>query len=246
MAITLTLEHSLRVHRRRSLGQVGIAIVALFLNQICFVYALEFTTATTVSLLIGTMPIIAGLLGTLTGLEHVPPVLARGRRFRHRRRPRGPGLGRRRVRGPARDPLGARDGRDLGCLLGRRRAAHAHVLAVRISTLVIGVRRSGWPCIGAGQLADQDFDFGWLVWLGLAFAVVGPLVLTTVLWFTAVHRVGPARATLVVNLQPFIGAMFAVILLSEPLSALQVAGGALIAVGLLLAGRRGAIPAPAE
>jgi drug/metabolite transporter (DMT)-like permease len=58
--------------------------------------------------------------------------------------------------------------------------------------------------------------------------------------------VGPARATLLVNLQPFIGAIFAVLLLSEPLSALQVGGGVLIGVGLLLAGRHGAVPAPAE
>ena len=104
---------------------------------------------------------------------------------------------------------------------------------------------AGWPS-SEPPARGSGLDLGWHVWLGLAFAVVGPLVLTTVLWFTAVHRVGPARATLVVNLQPFIGAMFAVILLSEPLSALQVGGGVLIAVGLLLAGRRGAVPAPAE
>jgi drug/metabolite transporter (DMT)-like permease len=99
---------------------------------------------------------------------------------------------------------------------------------------------------GSGQLADQERDLGGLVWLGLAFAVVGPLVLTTVLWFTAVHRVGPARATLVINLQPFLGALFAVLLLSEPLTVTEVLGGALIAVGILLAGPRTPVAAPAE
>jgi drug/metabolite transporter (DMT)-like permease len=247
VAITLALEHSLRVHGRRSVGQVGLAIVALFLNQICFVYALEFTTATTVSLLIGTMPIIAGLLGTVFGLEHVPP------RFWLAAGVSGAGVALVAL-GSGGDVSG--DLRGILLALGMVATWSVYSVAVaplmrtyspyRISTLVIGVTSLGLALVGAGQLADQDFDFGWLVWLGLAFAVVGPLVLTTVLWFTAVHRVGPARATLVVNLQPFIGAMFAVVLLSEPLSALQVAGGALIAVGLLLAGRRGAVPAPAE
>ena len=83
------------------------------------------------------------------------------------------------------------------------------------------------------------------MWLGLAFAVVGPLVLTNVLWFTAVHRVGPARATLFANLQPFIAAVFAVILLSEPLSAWQIGGGVLIGAGSSsrVAARRFAAPA---
>ena len=247
IAITLFLEHSLRVGGRRSLGQVGIAILALFVNQICFVYALEYTTATTVSLLIGTMPIIAGLLGTVTGLERVTAtVLARRGCLRRRGGSRGPGHG------------GDVSGDLRGILLALGMVATWSIYSVavaplmrtyspyRISTLVIGVTSVGLALAGSGQIADQEFDFGWLVWLGLAFAVVGPLVLTTVLWFTAVHRVGPARATLVVNLQPFIGAIFAVILLSEPLSAMQVAGGVLIAVGLLLAGRRGAVPAPAE
>jgi drug/metabolite transporter (DMT)-like permease len=246
VALTLTLEHSLRVSGRRSLGQVGIAVAALFVNQMCFVYALEYTTATTVSLLIGTMPIIAGLLGTVTGLEHVPP------RFWLAAGVSGAGV--------ALVALGSRgdvsDVRGILLALGMVATWSIYSVAVaplmhtyspyRISTLVIGVTSLALAVVGAGQIADQDFDFTWLVWLGLAFAVVGPLVLTTVLWFTAVHRVGPARATLVVNLQPFIGALFAVVLLSEPLSALQIAGGVLIAAGLALAGRHGAVPAPAE
>ena len=46
------------------------------------------------------------------------------------------------------------------------------------------------------------------------------------------------------NLQPFIAAVFALLVLSEHLGALQVAGGFVIAVGLGLGGRR-PLPAPA-
>ncbi len=62
-------------------------------------------------------------------------------------------------------------------------------------------------------------------------ATVGPLVLTNILWFRVVHRIGPARATLAANLQPFVAAVLAVVLLSEPLGLAQIAGGVLIAVG---------------
>jgi drug/metabolite transporter (DMT)-like permease len=80
-----------------------------------------------------------------------------------------------------------------------------------------------------------------LAFAGFAFAVLGPLVLTNVLWFTAIERVGPSRATLVTNLQPFLAALFAVALLSEELTWLQIAGGIAIGVALLLARRRPAL-----
>ena len=73
-----------------------------------------------------------------------------------------------------------------------------------------------------------------LVWAGLAFAIVGPLFLTNLLWFTAIHRVGPSRATLFANVQPFVAAVFAFLILSEHLHWLQVAGGLTILAGILL------------
>jgi len=77
--------------------------------------------------------------------------------------------------------------------------------------------------------------------LALGFAIVGPLTLTNVLWFSAIERVGPSRAALFVNLQPFVAALFAYFVLSEHVSGLQLAGGVLILAGILLerARRRG-------
>jgi len=67
--------------------------------------------------------------------------------------------------------------------------------------------------------------------------VLGPLVLTNILWFKAIDRVGPSRATLFANLQPFIAVAFAVVLLSEHISWLQILGGAGIGLGIWLAHR---------
>jgi drug/metabolite transporter (DMT)-like permease len=76
----------------------------------------------------------------------------------------------------------------------------------------------------------------------MAFATLGPLVVTNVLWFRSIHRIGANRATLAANLQPFVAAVLAVFLLSESLSWLQVAGGVLIALGILVARRRASAP----
>jgi drug/metabolite transporter (DMT)-like permease len=79
----------------------------------------------------------------------------------------------------------------------------------------------------------------------LGFAVLGPLVLTNVLWFTAIDEVGPSRATLVSNLQPFVAAIFALAILSEGITPLQILGGVAIGIGIVLS-REGRRPRPAE
>jgi drug/metabolite transporter (DMT)-like permease len=89
--------------------------------------------------------------------------------------------------------------------------------------------------ISSPQLAGQDFGkLNTLTWFCLAFAIVGPLFLTNLLWFTAIHKVGPARATLFANIQPFVAAVFAYLILSEHLHVLQVIGGFTILGGILL------------
>jgi drug/metabolite transporter (DMT)-like permease len=115
----------------------------------------------------------------------------------------------------------------------------------RISALVLPVAwvpiaLTGWP-----QTQAQDLHLGADVWALFLFATFGPLVLTNFLWFHCLDRIGPARATLATNIQLFVAALFAVVLLSESLAAVQVAGGVLIGAGILLARRREP-PLPAE
>jgi drug/metabolite transporter (DMT)-like permease len=247
VGLTLVLERTLRIEGREHFVYVGAAALFLFLNQVCFVYALKLTTATTVALILGTMPVFAALFASLLGLERLTGQfwLAALVSFC----------------GVALVALGS--GGELstdlaGDLIAVGVAAtwSAYSVAVaplmrtyspfRISAVVLMVMWLPLLLVASPQISGQDLDLGWLVWTGFLFAVVGPLVLTNVLWFTAVHRVGPSHATLFANLQPFVAALFAVVLLSEPLSALQILGGVAIAVGILLAGRRPAVAAPTE
>jgi drug/metabolite transporter (DMT)-like permease len=236
--ITLALERTLRV-RRSALRLVLAAAALLAVNQVAFVYALEETTASTVGLILGATPIFAALFGLVFGLERV------GRRFWIAAAVSFAG-----VALVAAGSSGDLSANVAGDLLGVATAATwagysvaiaplmAEYSASRVSTLVLAL---GWlvvAAIGVPQTAEQDLGLGVGVWLAVAFAVVGPLVLTNVLWFRSLDRIGAGRATLAANLQPFVAALFGVVLLSESVTAVQVAGGALIAVGIVLARRR--------
>ena len=247
VGITVALERSLKIGGRRQLVQVGAAAFVLFVNQVCFVYAVKLATATTVALILGTMPIFTGLFASLTGVERMTRRfwLAAGVSFG------GVALV---ASGSGGDLTGERAGILIAVGMSATWAAYSVAIAplmreyspYRISAVVLMLMWVPLVLTASRQISRQDVYLGWLVWLGFAFAVVGPLVLTNVLWFTAVHRVGPARATLFANLQPFLGALFAVVLLSEPLTPLEIAGGVAIAAGILLAGRRSTVAAPAE
>jgi drug/metabolite transporter (DMT)-like permease len=246
-ALTLVLERSLRIGGRTELRYVGAAAFALYLNQICFVYALKLTTATTVALILGTMPVFAALFSSLAGVERM------NRRFWT-----AAGASFSGVALVAAGSSGDFSGELAGILLavGVSATWSAYSVSIaplmrtyspyRISAVVLMVMWVPLVLTASSQISDQSVHLGWLVWLAFAFAVVGPLVLTNVLWFTAVHRVGPSRASLFANLQPFVAAVIAVVLLSEPLSALQIAGGVAIAGGILLAGRQPTVAAPSE
>jgi drug/metabolite transporter (DMT)-like permease len=247
--LTLTLERSLAVGGRSSLGLMAVAALVLFLNQLAFVYSLELTSATTVALILGTTPVFTALVAFGVGLERpsrrfwIAAVITFG--------------GVTMIALGSGGSLSADLGGDLLALgLAATWAVYSVAIAplmrdysaYRISALILLATWVPLGLVSIGQLSEQDYGgLSAVVWLGLAFAIVGPLALTNVLWFTAISRVGPSRATLFANVQPFIAAIIAVLVLAENLTALQVAGGLAIALGILLERTYAPVPAvPAD
>lgn len=242
VGLTLVAERTLRIQRRH-LPIVALAAVALWLNQLSFVFALDLTTASTIGLLLGAIPIFTALLGLVLGTERP------SRRFWMAAAISALGVGLVAL-GAGGEVSASRVGILLGLTTGATWAVYSVTVAPlmrtyspsRVSAIVIPATWVLLALSGLQQTADQDWSVGWEVWALLVFATLGPLVLTNVLWFRSIHKIGPAKATLAANLQPFVAAVLAVILLSEPLSWLQIAGGILIGVGILFVRRRA--PAP--
>ncbi len=231
-AFTYQRERSFRV-ARSDVRLVVLAALLIFANQICFVYGVKLANASTVALLLGTTPVFIGLLSIALRLEELPGSfwIGAGVTFA------GVAL----VAAGAGSGLGSSLGGDLVAICTAFTWAGYTVTIAplmrryspyRISALVLAL---GWlplALLSIPQVQAQQFAFGWKVWLGFAYAVVGPLFLTNILWFTAIDRVGPARASLFGNLQPFLAVFFALVLLGETLHSLELAGGVLIFAGI--------------
>src|SRR5256885_3668537 len=224
-------ERSFRI-ARGDLGLVALAALMIFLNQLCFVYSVKLAHASTVALLLGTTPIFIGLISLALRLERLASPFWIGAAIT---------FGGVALIAVANGGVGSSlNGTLIAIATALTWACYTVTIAplmrryspFRISALVLAI---GWvplALVSIPQVSEQHFSFGWKVWLGFGYAVVGPLFLTNILWFTAIDRVGASRASLFANLQPFFAVFFALILLKESLHTLEIAGGVLIFAGI--------------
>jgi drug/metabolite transporter (DMT)-like permease len=234
--------------QRRDMVFLGIAaLIGICLNQVTFLYAVKLTTATTVALLFGTLPVMAGLFAWALGIERpgsrfwLAACLA--------------------IAGAALVALGSGGGLsghvwgDVLALAATLTWAWYSVAAapalsryspLRVSALGFVIGTIPLLAIGSHQVATQDYGFPASIWLLYVFAVIGPLVVANLFWFSAISRVGPSHAAVFANLQPFLGAIFALLILGESIGRLEIVGGLAIAAAIVLSrNRRAPVPAPA-
>jgi drug/metabolite transporter (DMT)-like permease len=235
-------EGSLWIARRDLPLLVLTALIGVTVNQVTFVYSLHYTTATTVALLFGATPVFAMAVAALARIEVFSSRFVAFALLS--------------LAGVALVALGSGGGVSgnlTGDLLGLANAATFALYTVaivplmrryspfRISALVISIGTLGLLPLGIPQLAHQSLHLRPLAWGCVVFGIVGALIATQLLWYSGVAIAGPSRATLFANAQPFIGAVFALVLLSEPLHLLEIAGGVLIGVGIVYAPRARAV-----
>ena len=239
---TYVRERSFRI-ASRDLPLVVLAALLIYVNQIGFVYSIDKTSASTVALILGTTPIWIGIFSTLAGIERLQ------RSFWVAAAISFVGVG---FVAWGSGGFSSHLGGDvLALFTAATWAGYTVTIAplmrryspFRISALVLAL---GWiplAITGASQTASQSFDFGVYTWLGFAYAVIGPLFLTNILWFTAISRVGPSRASLFANLQPFFAVVFALIILGEHLDRYELIGAVGIFAGIVLERMRRRVPA---
>jgi drug/metabolite transporter (DMT)-like permease len=240
---TYSRERSFRIGLR-DMRLIVFAALMIFSNQLCFVYSIDKTSASTVTLFLAMTPIFIGVIASAVGLERL------GRGFWIATVVSIAGVGF--VASGSGGFSGNAFGNVLAVLTALTWAGYSVTITplmrryspFRISSLVLGI---GWiplAITGARQTASQSFHFGTLMWVAFGFAVIGPLFLTNILWFTAISRVGPSRASLFSNLQPLFGVGFALLLLGEHLTRWELVGGAAILGAVLVERLRRTSPQP--
>ena len=248
--LALALERTLRMTGRSDRLHLAAATVLLTLNQLAFIYGLHFTTAITIALVGGLIPILIVLFSAAMGIDRltVRVIVASAVSFA------GVALIVAGIPGGVSGLSGEFWGVVFAVATPVTFAAFSVAAAppmaryspYRINALSLLGTAAALLLVGSPTLPDQDYASpGTLAWLSLAFSAFGGLVLANVLWFGAIDRVGPSRASIFVNIQPFAAAVFAAILLAEELALVQVAGGVLIAVGIAISPRHPS-PVPLE
>jgi drug/metabolite transporter (DMT)-like permease len=241
--VVLLREGSLRIARRDLKAILLLAAIGIFANQVAVIYAVKQAGAANVGMLMASAPIIAALLARKLGHERI---------------------GRRHVAGIAVAATGALlvlyggggvGGAPLvGWFLGLLTAATwssysvllrplmARYSAERLSAAVLLTGSAMLIPVSLPQIAEQDWSApSPRAWLAMAYSLVFSLLVTNVLWFDAIHRVGAARATVFLYLEPFCVAVIAMLVLGEHVSAAEWVGGVVILAGVLVA-RRGEEP----
>ena len=229
-------EGSLSVRRADVRLVVAAAAVGILGNQLTFNYAIENTTAGNTALILGSAPAFAALFAMMAGHERVG-----------RRHWLALGVSVAGVALVVQGGSGVQGAGYLGDVLAvgaaltwaaysvMLRPLFARYSASRISALMIviggvmlfpfGLPRS---CRRTGGRS------GPCMWSAFGYSAIFPLVVTNVLYFRSLRRIGASRATLYMYLQPFLGVVFAAILIGEQVTAVQVLGGVVIVTGVSL------------
>jgi drug/metabolite transporter (DMT)-like permease len=239
-AYVLWREGSLRVRGKDvPLFLIG-GLIGIGLNQYAFMYALEKTTASTVTLLFATTPLWAALLARALGWEFVKPLfwvaiaISAGGVFLVL--------------------VGTGAAMSFDSLTGILLAFGAPITWGLYSVLVRPLLRDysamhvsaimmiiGAPLIGIVGLPQAiTMHWGLLTtssWVAMLYALIGSLMVANLFWFIAIHKAGSARAVALMPLQPFLGVVFSALLLSERLDWKEAVGGVIIIVGVTLAVR---------
>ena len=224
--------------RRADLARLAVAgFFGVTLTQVTFVYALVLATATDNALLGASAPIVTAVLATLVGLERS------GRR--HWIAAIFGLIGVVLIVGGSQGALQFGSG-----LLGDA-LAFGTVLASSISAIFIVPLLTRYSVyrvltyevllgtamlipIALPSLIAQDFSRvtpgGWVA---LGYMVLATGIVTNLLYVTAMGRIGPSRAAIYRYLQSFLGVLFAVLLLAERISIVQLLGGAIVVTSVI-------------
>ena len=228
------------------LGLVG--LLAITLGQASYVFALANTSASDTALLGATAPIMTTVMAAVVGLERmgrrhwvaacvafagVTLIVAGGTSMRY---VESTLLGDAAALASA--LVSSSSTLPIVPLLRRYSAHRILTYEMLIGTLLM------LPFATPGLLRQNYAAVTPAGWAALGYTIALSGIVSNLLYFVAIGRVGPSRAALYQYLQSFLAVLFAVMLLGEHISIIQLFGGMTVVVGVIL-GRSGIGRGPA-
>jgi len=208
----------------------GLAVFVV--NQVTFVYALKLTTASTTSLIFGVAPVVIAAIAFAAGTERVTG------RFVLAALVSMAGVGLIAIEsggGPSTSVTGVGVAIVLMLTWSIYTVVAASLMSTwspyRVAAVMFLTSGIAITVVASRQLAEQNWGIHWYVW-ALSVYAVASLITTNLLYLVAMKRVGPSQTALYANFQPFVAVIFAMLILSESLTWLELAGGAAIALGI--------------
>ncbi len=237
LGFVLIREKSLRIQLRHLPLLIVAGVVGITLNQIFFVYALENTTSSEVSLLMASTPSFAALFAWLIGQEKIKsnywaslPLAVAGVFLIVLTAP-GAKLGGNLVG----DGLALATSASWAAYTVAIRPLLKHYSVARISAYVLIIGVFTMLPFGYSQINIDHFtSLPPNLWVTLGYCTFIALVITNFLWYGGVKHLGAPRTAFYAYFQPFGGVIAASFILSEVIVIWQLLGGALIVMSMVI------------
>ena len=241
MITILRIQHGhIALPKRDYTHLILLGIIGNAAYQSMFIWGLKYTSAANGSLIINATPIVVGLFGALLGIERMRLGLAIALLLGF--------MGVLIVLVPNRASLTSQHLQGDLLMVGSMLSWAIYTLGVRrYATGMDPIYLTTWTIVSGTVClvlfnGSSLFNANWSLysagaWLGLAYSVVGSLVISYLLWNRSVQRVGGVRTTIYISMIPLVAAISAWIVLDEPITIYHLIGGILIFSSVWLARR---------
>jgi drug/metabolite transporter (DMT)-like permease len=236
-------ERSIGVHRKDLARFIMLALIGNTAYQLFFINGIALTTATNSALILATTPIFVILFGALLDVEKVTNRVIQGVILSF--------LGVVMIVLGSGNTLTFSDQSLLGDLLIVANPICWSIYTVlskpmlkeysplKLTAVTMSIGAVPLVIVALPSLNQQNWTaISMNSWLGLAFSAFFAIGLGYVIWYTGVSRIGSARTSLYDNLVTVFALASAWILLSESMTAVQIAGAVLVFVSLYVVRRK--------
>jgi len=214
-----------------------------FIFQICYPLGLTFTPVSIAAIIMATLPVSVMLINLFTGLEKPTTKIIIGISLSVL----GAGVIAIGAKGNAGNTgtyaagvfliLGAKIASALYTV--RTKQVVSHYSLFQIIFIIVSFSLIPFTIISAKQLVSIPYSsISTLAWISILYSGILGICIGNMFWYRGIDHLGSTKTSLYANLPPVFGILSGFIFLKESLTLIQIAGGIVIAAGVILVNRK--------